>query len=1269
MCFGLNERKKKIRQVFLLLIVLVGLMGVATATLYAAPPLQLTKVFEWGTGSYSSIEVKGNYAYCAASAAGLDIIDISNPSAPVIIGNCDLPGYATYVALSGKYAYVANSTEYVQVVDISNPASPKKVGTAKTENTVVFVLVSGKYLFASTYGYGVYIFDISNPKAPVKKGTYTSNAYVTKDIVVSGNTMYVTWTFGFEIVDISNPAKPVKLGSYWPQAYIYPGEIAISGNYAFVSESKNSMLVLDISTPSNPTLLGTWEGVGGGFSHIEIREGKMYTVQYFGSCRIFDITDPLSPVVLGSCGLPDVKHDFALSPSGDHMYIAGDEEGLYILDTSNPSDPVAAGSLDKSGNFFAVELKGKYAYLIGHSISIFDISNPGKTTLAAASKLWTGGTASTMQGHYLYTVGNGFRGYSIANPLSPAYLFYFGRYLMDEDTDIAVKGNYAYVTDADEGFLIFDITDPSHAFHVGNLSYGGKGIAIKGNYLYLNAYNGFATYDITNPKWPVLISEKEDLWGNWTCVDPAKPYAYITVDYSPSIVAIDISDPANLQKKGSISMPVAPANIYVSGNYAFVSDRDKGLRVVDISNPNNLTLAGSFSTVGDVSDVKVNGDYIYLADGGSGKFYILKMSQVLPQSVTVTNPNGGETWQAGTTHNITWVSTGIEGNVSIELFQTGAPVLSIGEAPVSAGTFSWAIPTSITPAADYKIRITSNGVSDDSDEEFSVIAPPAIALNRNKLYFGALEGEAGQTTPAQAVKISSAGSGTLHWTATPSQTWITVTPGSGTGNKTITVGVNTGGLSAGTYTGTVSITDPGASNSPQSISVILKVFSTGTPPFGEFSSPSTGSTVRGSIPVTGWVLDDVDIVSVKIYRHPTAAEGEGNGDVFIGNAVLVEGARPDIELQYPDYPMNYTAGWGYMLLTNVLPDSGNGTFYLLAKASDVEGNETLLGEKTIICDNAHAVKPFGAIDTPTQGGTASGKEYINYGWALTPVPNTIPIDGSTISVWVDGKNIGHPVYSQYRSDVATIFPGYFNSNGAGGYFFLNTMAYDDGVHTIGWSVKDNAGNEDGIGSRFFTINNTTSSSGAAISNFQTSTTESPNTPVEMFPFIIDNQIIDDNNIPVDYFSPVRVRRGFNSKTPFSEVYPDQQGVIHVQLKPLERIEIHLNSNPGKKGDRQEKFPGPPKTFDEKESNSEQKFLEVQKPFFKKVSGFSGYSLIGDELRSLPIGSTLDSSRGVFYWQPGPGFTGRYSLVFILKTPDGQPIRKSIEISMNLGNEN
>jgi hypothetical protein len=54
---------------------------------------------------------------------------------------------------------------------------------------------------------------------------------------------------------------------------------------------------------------------------------------------------------------------------------------------------------------------------------------------------------------------------------------------------------------------------------------------------------------------------------------------------------------------------------------------------------------------------------------------------------------------------------------------------------------------------------------------------------------------------------------------------------------------------------------------------------------------------------------------------------------------------------------------------------------------------------------------------------------------------------------------------------------------------------------------------------------------------------------------------------------------------------------------------------------------------------------------------TGKMLVLGETRALPIGSTLKG--GVFYWQPGPGFLGDYTMMF--ERPDGTriPVRVTI----------
>jgi len=193
--------------------------------------------------------------------------------------------------------------------------------------------------------------------------------------------------------------------------------------------------------------------------------------------------------------------------------------------------------------------------------------------------------------------------------------------------------------------------------------------------------------------------------------------------------------------------------------------------------------------------------------------------------------------------------------------------------------------------------------------------------------------------------------------------------------------------------------------------------------------------------------------------------------------VFVVGSRPDVESDFPNAPLNYRAGWGYLMLTTGLannggsPGPGNGTYKLHATAHNKTGALLDLGTRTITVENAHGVKPFVAIDTPGQGGTMSGTAYVNFGWVLTPQPCSVPTDGLTIWATVDGQMLGHPVYNNYRSDIATGLPGYANSNGAIGYFYRDTTQFSNGVHTMGWLATDSCGRTDGMGSRFIDVEN------------------------------------------------------------------------------------------------------------------------------------------------------------------------------------------------------
>jgi hypothetical protein len=307
-------------------------------------------------------------------------------------------------------------------------------------------------------------------------------------------------------------------------------------------------------------------------------------------------------------------------------------------------------------------------------------------------------------------------------------------------------------------------------------------------------------------------------------------------------------------------------------------------------------------------------------------------------------------------------------------------------------------------------------------------------------------------------------------------------------------------------------------------------------PFGSFDTPANNTQgITASLAVTGWALDDGGVRRVRILRAPVA--GEQPGLKYIGDASRVPGARPDIVARYPTFVQNDRAGWGYLMLTNFLPNLGNGTFTIYAYADDADGHSTLLGTRTITCANATANRPFGAIDTPAQGETVSGLVN-NFGWVLTPggAARADPPGGGTVTVIIDGIPVGSPAGWTLRTDLTTAFQSgnYAGLDRALGVFTFDSRTLSDGVHTIAWAVIDSDGRADGVGSRYFTVANGTAMTAASVtaSTMQPWSTEAP---------------------------VLLGRRGFDLSAPFHPYTPNANGFVTVQSEELDRIELQTGA--------------------------------------------------------------------------------------------------------------
>ena len=411
---------------------------------------------------------------------------------------------------------------------------------------------------------------------------------------------------------------------------------------------------------------------------------------------------------------------------------------------------------------------------------------------------------------------------------------------------------------------------------------------------------------------------------------------------------------------------------------------------------------------------------------------------------------------------------------SVKNFSGGTAIVS----GTNAVTGSYAWNTSSVPDGEYQVyAIFTDGTSSNQVYaptnivvDHSNVEVATINLSRTQLNFATF---GPVRTQAQIIRLTFSGSGDQCWTTTSSIAGMTISPSSGTGAAAIVISV-TGNFAGGTTNGLINVQSCTNPSNSRAIAVSVTSLNSTRAPSGQMDTPAEGATVSGSIAVTGWATDDVEVLTVRICRDsvgdtttPTLCGGQNK--VYIGDAIFIDDARSDIELGNPSTPLNYRAGWGYLLLTNFLPNQGEGPVTLHAYAIDREGNVSLIGSKSIITNNFAATKPFGAIDTPGQGQAVCGT-IVNFGWALTQAGKDILADSSTISVFVDDVFVGRPGARLAREDITAAFPTLDTSHAVGG-FFLDTTTLANGVHTIYWIVSDNTGAADGIGSRFFTVSN------------------------------------------------------------------------------------------------------------------------------------------------------------------------------------------------------
>jgi hypothetical protein len=452
------------------------------------------------------VQVVGNRAYHAAGAAGLLILDVTDPNNPVQLGVYHDPaGEALAVAVQGDYAFVAFGARELQIVNIADPANPFRAAG-----------------FYATY----------RPSG----GAYgTGDTTVSAaDLVLEGNIVYLAdGISGLQIVDISNPTNPTGLSVYPAPGAAYQvqlkNKVVTLESYGVAFQMGGECLV-NVSNPRSPTLVSPCGPPSSllGVMTVASAGNILYEGSFPVGFEILDISTPSRPVRLG--GLPTTAYIFDIAIEQNLALVANYSAGAQIIDVSNPASPkiLANYPAPNGTNVYGVALAGNIGYVTLRNLHIIDLSVPASPKLLAVYQADTANV--TVAGNLAFLPeANQVEIVNVSDPRHPAHV---ANLTVSGVREVAIQDKLAYLA-GDNGLSIFDITDPSIPAPLGAYTLQtryvfGASLALKGHYAFVGAnIGGVLVFDVHNPAAPTLLGSYDTAgWTTSVAVSDTAPQVF-----------------------------------------------------------------------------------------------------------------------------------------------------------------------------------------------------------------------------------------------------------------------------------------------------------------------------------------------------------------------------------------------------------------------------------------------------------------------------------------------------------------------------------------------------------------------------------------------------------------------------------------------------------------------------------------------------------------------------------------------------------------------
>jgi hypothetical protein len=316
----------------------------------------------------AATHVTGEFRRCSNGAADLRgtfeavrmqrAVGEEESSGVELVAEAPLPrGTAADVFVAGGYAYVTAYSDGLFIFDVRDPRAPQKVAEVTPPNDVWYrAWVKGQTLYISSYAEGLLVYDVSNPALPKRLAALPAPPETSIEawgLYEDQDRLYVmspSPRAEVLIYDIRQPARPLLLKRYFVEDSLLtegqlPVEGVVTGNRLYLGHWRYGLAVADVTDPNAPVTLGRFQyekstsrSVAAGL--IQGQTIAFEASEGWGSrVRALNVTDPQHITQVGQFQMRPQSTVSAMTLVGTRLYVAYAQEGLRILDVSNPSTP------------------------------------------------------------------------------------------------------------------------------------------------------------------------------------------------------------------------------------------------------------------------------------------------------------------------------------------------------------------------------------------------------------------------------------------------------------------------------------------------------------------------------------------------------------------------------------------------------------------------------------------------------------------------------------------------------------------------------------------------------------------------------------------------------------------------------------------------------------------------------------------------------------------------------------------------------------------